>query len=310
MSQVRILLAAHNGQAYLREQIDSILKQDTDCWQLIVSDDGSTDGTADILEAYAAAMPEKIIHYRSGRRFGNAQDHFLHLLARFQDAGYILFCDQDDVWHPDKVRKTLEIMARTETAPSVPTLVHTDLRVVDGTLKELDASFMHYSRLDGRRTKLNHLLMQNVVTGCTVMINGALAKLACAHLPEYGVVMHDWFLALLASACGKIGFLDEATIDYRQHGANTVGAKDTRSVRYLLSRLSRRIILDSIFSGSRQAQLLLDAYGSHIPVENRAVLTAYASLRRCGFFRRRYLYLKYSFYKIGLMRCAALFLLG
>lgn len=91
------------------------------------------------MQEYADRYPDRITHYRSGRRFGSAQKHFMHLLEQFGDqADYVMFCDQDDVWHPDKVRLTLRLMEQVETDPSLPVLVHTDLRVVDGELREMD----------------------------------------------------------------------------------------------------------------------------------------------------------------------------
>lgn len=310
MREVLILLAAYNGGAFIGEQINSILAQDYSHWHLVLSDDGSEDCTPEILERYAAEQPEKITHYRSGIRFGNAQNHFLHLLSRFHNAPYIMFCDQDDVWHPNKIRRTLDKIREVETDPVRPALVHTDLRVVNGNLEELDSSFLHYSNLDGSGMKLNRLLIQNVVTGCTVMINRALAEIACEALPEQDVMMHDWFLAVLASACGKTGFLAEATMDYRQHGHNTLGASNSRSLSYVKTRLSQRIIRASVFSGARQAEAILRCYNRHIPEENRRILSAYASLPEKGWFARRYTYLKYGFFKKGLIRCGALFLFG
>ena len=144
MEKVVILLAAYNGGPYIRQTIQSVLEQDYRELHLVLSDDGSSDGTAEILEEYRARYPRKITHYRSCVRFGNAQDHFMHLLARFGDADYLMFCDQDDIWHPDKVTRTLQKMKETEI-PGLPALVHTDLRVVDGDLKEIDPSFIHYS---------------------------------------------------------------------------------------------------------------------------------------------------------------------
>lgn len=310
MPEVLILLAAYNGGGFIRQQIDSILAQDYPYWHLVLSDDGSEDQTPEILSRYASDHPEKITHYRSGIRFGNAQDHFLHLLSRFQDAPYIMFCDQDDVWHPDKIRRTLDKIREVETDPAQPVLVHTDLRVVDEDLRELDSSFLHYSNLDGSRMELNRLLIQNTVTGCTVMINKALADIACEALPAQDVMMHDWFLAVLASACGKTGFLPEATMDYRQHGHNTLGASNSRSLSYVKSRLSRRLIRASVFSGARQAETILRCYARHIPEENRRILSVYASLPEKDWFARRYTYLKYGFFKNGLIRCGALFLFG
>ncbi|MBP3729762.1 MAG: glycosyltransferase family 2 protein, partial [Lachnospiraceae bacterium] len=236
--KVTILLAAYRGGAYVGAQIESILKQDEEDFFLILSDDGEE--TADILEYYARAYPEKILHHRSGKRFGSAQKHFMYLIARFgAEAPYTMCSDQDDIWHPDKLSLTLAAMEEAESASGgqIPLLVHTDLRVVDGDLKELDPSFMHYSRLEGKRLAFHQLLVQNVVTGCTMMLNRPLAALAARAEGEEAMLMHDWWLALTASALGKAVFLPEATMDYRQHGRNVVGAKRAGSLSYLAGRL-------------------------------------------------------------------------
>ena len=112
--QILILLAAYKGGRFIRPMVDSILAQDVGGWRLILSDDG--EDTAPILQEYADKYPDKITHYRSGRRFGSAQKHFMHLLEQFGgQADCIMFSDQDDVWHPDKVRLTLRLMEQAET---------------------------------------------------------------------------------------------------------------------------------------------------------------------------------------------------
>lgn len=295
---VRILLASYQGEAYLRQQLDSLLTQDYDAVEIVVSDDGSRDASPQILEEYAQAWPGRVIHHRSGRRFGSSQAHFLYLLRQFGDAPYVMFCDQDDVWHPDKVSRTLREMQRLCPDPAVPALVHTDLRVVDQDLREIAPSFLRFSALDGSRIALNQLLVQNVVTGCTVMVNRALVQRFCGAAETPDVLMHDWYLALLAAACGRIGYLDEATIDYRQHGGNVVGAKNARSPAYLLKRLCSRDARDAFRDTTAQAASLLAAYGDAMPEEARALCRDFASLprlpklsrirccRRCGFWKQ------------------------
>ena len=266
--KVLILLAAYNGEKYLPEMIESLLAQDYPHLQIVLSDDHSSDGTVELLERYAAAYPDKMIHYRSGRRFGKAQTHFIHLLEQFHDAPYIMFCDQDDVWHSDKVRKTLEFMKKVETDPSLPALVHTDLNVVGKDLEPISPSFCRYANLDGTRLTFNHILVHNVVTGCTVMMNRRLAELACmSQVPQETVMMHDWWLAMLASACGNVGFLNEPTIDYRQHGNNTGGAKDVRSFGFLWDWLKSRKMKQSMLRCVAQAESFLECYEDVLPEE-------------------------------------------
>ena len=119
---VEILMAVYDGEAFLAEQIDSILAQSDGRWHLTISDDGSTDGSGAIIDEYVRRNPDRIARYRSGRRFSNARDHFFHLMRRC-DTDYMLFCDQDDVWYPDKVLKTGWTI---EKAPNVKAPVFKD----------------------------------------------------------------------------------------------------------------------------------------------------------------------------------------
>lgn len=309
MSRITVLLATYNGSKYIRQMVDSVLAQDYTDFHLVLSDDGSKDDTAEILEIYACQHPDRITHYRSGLRFGNAQNHFMHLLQQFHDTPYIMFCDQDDYWHPDKMRKTLEKMKEIET-PSHPAMVHTDLQVVDSELKQMDPSFMHFSRLQGNRLALNQLLVQNVVTGCTMMLNRALAELACNHMPEGTILMHDWWLALIAAAMGTTGYLNEATIDYRQHGNNVVGAKNTRSTSYVLNKIKNDGVRSAMAQTYAQAQVFVDCFGSMLDDKTRKTVQTYAAMADKNGIVRRICYVKHSFLKCGLQRIAAQFIWG
>ncbi|MBQ6294142.1 MAG: glycosyltransferase family 2 protein [Lachnospiraceae bacterium] len=303
MSKATILLAAYKGNDYAGAMIDSILAQDCDNWELVLSDDGGF--TEDLLAGYAEKYPDRITLHRSGLRFGSAQKHFLYLMKLCRNAEYLMFCDQDDVWHPDKVRKTLAAMqaaeqaareeSRSENAP--PVLVHTDLRVADGELRTIDESFMHYSRLDGTRLKLNELLIQNVVTGCTLMINRPLTALALEGAEEEKMLMHDWWIALCAAAFGRSVFLPEATIDYRQHGGNVVGAKSPLNPAYLKSRLSGGAIRKSLDDTSAQAEAFLKVYGERLDAAQKETVEAFAKLPETGKLARLRTYSRYGFWK-------------
>lgn len=310
MAKVLILLATYNGSKFIRTMVDSVIAQDYKQWHLVLSDDGSTDNTIEILEEYAKNRPNQIIHYRSGKRFGCAQKHFMHLLQQFHDAEYIMFCDQDDFWHSDKIRKTLNMMKQIEIDSAVPTLVHTDLRVVDGQLRQIAPSFCKYSKLDGNRVELKQLLIQNVVTGCTMMINRSLAELGCKSTESDQMLMHDWWLALLAASCGKIGFLDEATIDYRQHGNNSVGAKNIYSVGHIVHQLTSSQISKNIMGTFINAEAFLTCYEDSMPQEKAQIVRNYIALKNKNGFARRAGYIRYGFWKIGLFRKVGQLLMG
>lgn len=303
--KVMILLASYNGEHYIRQMIDSLLNQDYPNVHIVLSDDHSSDGTCAILDAYASAHPDRITHYHSGQRFGCAQNHFMHLLRRFQDAPYIMFCDQDDVWHSDKVSITLKKMKELERDPQIPVLIHTDLRVVDQNLDEIAPSFCQHSCLDGNRLALNQLLVQNVVTGCTTMINRTLAAFASRECAQENMLMHDWWLALVASACGVIGFLDIPTIDYRQHGNNSVGAKNVRSFGYLVQRLRSSSMRKSLADAATQAEAFLLCYRDLLNAEQLGLLEAFVSTKNASLWKRNKTYFQYKLLKNGSIRVAA-----
>lgn len=309
---VRVLLAAYNGAAYLREQLDSLLAQDYCNMQIVVSDDSSTDETPQILDEYASRFPERVTRYHAPQRFGNAQDHFMHLLRRFsgQDV-YCMFCDQDDIWDADKVSVCMQAMRGKEAGKAdIPVLVHTDLRVVDASASVVDASFMHYSALDAKRGTLAQFLVQNIVTGCTMLLNPALCRVVCEAPAPPQMLMHDWWIALAAAALGCVVYVPRATICYRQHGKNSVGAKDVRSLSYARSRISgggARAAMDATMC---QAEAFADAFAPRLCEEALLLCRAYAACRTKGRLARSVMFLRLGTLKCGYKRIIAQLLLG
>ena len=290
MAEVEILLAAYNGEKYIRAQIESILAQTDARWHLTVSDDGSTDATPAILDEYAARYPDQITRYRSGQRFGGACGHFLHLMSRC-DAPRMLFCDQDDVWLPEKVSQMLEAFEKAERAygSDTPLLVFSDLTPVDEQLAPLAASMMSYQNQRADGLDYRSLLMQNVVTGGAMGINQALRRLAGDVSDERDILMHDGWLAVLAARFGRIIYVPQALHLYRQHGANAVGAQDVRSAGYVLRMLGapgrvRRIMLGK----KRQAAVFARLYADRLNEEDDAFLRGFTRSRSGPMFYWRH----------------------
>lgn len=220
---IDILLATYNGEEYLADQLDSILSQTNESWRLIIHDDGSTDNTIGIVKNYQQCFPDKIDFIEDKIITGSAKQNFLHLMS-LSEASYVMFCDQDDVWLKDKVQLSLDAMKQAELKNSnLPIVVHSDLTIVDCQKKIVADSMFKYQGLEKENNSLLDLLAKNNVTGCTMMIN----RLACnASLPVSSkAIMHDWWIASrVMGAGGKIYFIDEPTILYRQHDNNCVGA--------------------------------------------------------------------------------------
>ena len=294
---VLILLAAYKGNTYVREQIDSMLNQDCDNWKLVLSDDG--DFTKKILDSYANRFPDKIIRHRSGQRFGSAKAHFMHLIAHFKDAApYIMLSDQDDVWDVDKVSKTFALMKATEKTYDGPVLVHTDLRIVDAELNEISPSFFAYSKLEKRRYHPHEILIQNLVSGCTLMMNRSLSNLVSCGVNPDKLVMHDHWIALVAAFFGKIAFLDTPTMRYRQHGDNTCGAKPLFSPSYMLAAARRSNFRPLSF----QAEAFKAYYGSRLSPDDARILDAVALLHTLNKFARLATYRRFDLWKSPLVR--------
>ena len=277
-----ILLATYNGEKYISEQIDSILEQTNQDWMLYIHDDGSKDKTVEILEKYAKKYPEKICIVE-GASTGGAKQNFFYLFSCVK-APYYMCCDQDDVWLSEKVEGTRKKMNTLEKGDEqLPCLVFTELTVVDEDLNVLSEKMSEYQGLDCKTLSLNRALIQNVVTGCTMMVNRALRDELTKVTDYTDVLMHDWWALMISTHFGKITFWAQPTILYRQHGNNGVGARNANTFIYMLKRLlQREEIKQSLVKTRKQA-----AYFAKIYEEREITLVReYAQLGSNGKFTR------------------------
>ena len=231
---IDILLATYNGGAHLSEQLDSLVSQDFKDFRVVIHDDGSSDNTLEVIRSYVRMYPELFIFINDGLVFGKARDNFAHLIG-LSSAKYVMFCDQDDVWLPSKVRLSIDALQKIENGQSsTPCFAFTDLCVVDERLDVISSSMVRFQRINTSPSK-DSLLYRNSVTGCTLIVNRA--GLETAGSVYSRAVMHDWWIAL-SCLCGggRYVFLSEATILYRQHGSNSVGAQ-----RFSLKDVFRRV---------------------------------------------------------------------
>lgn len=222
---IQILLATYNGEKYIKEQLESLLCQTWGDWQVLIHDDGSKDDTISIVKEFCHCYPEKFKLIDDGVLFGNSRDNFAHLLS-MSTADYMMFCDQDDVWLPEKIKKTYIAMHQAEVVYGsiMPIIVHSDLEIVDQDLNQIAPSMFDYQGLHINFQSLVQCLAKNSVTGCTMMLNSAARRVS---LPiSKNAIMHDWWIAAkVVQAGGIIEWINEPLIQYRQHGGNAVGAK-------------------------------------------------------------------------------------
>lgn len=256
MPKVLVLLSTWNGMNFLEEQITSLLTQDIDgALSILVRDDGSTDGTVEYLRGIGPQV--KVIE---GRNIG-PRASFLDLLrqARSEGADIYALCDQDDVWHPQKIRR-----AQAKLATQRPALYASALALVDEALVPI-RTYVH----PGDRSFVA-TLMCNYVTGCTCVFNRSfLEQLPFPEDPEK-VIMHDWWLASIATINADIHYDPESLIAYRQHASNHVGIKS--GVAATLAKI-RKAITDrpKVTRFDHARQLLTATQGQLDPGQRRTL---------------------------------------
>jgi GT2 family glycosyltransferase len=262
-------------------------------WILLVRDDVSTDETMQLVEQWAATESRvSIIRDNLGNLGCVGNFSRLAIAALERGARYVFLADQDDLWFAEKMEQTLARMRELERQLGGPTpvLIHSDLQVIDHVGSVIAPSFMRFQGIHHEsHDPLRMLLVQNFVTGCTVLMNRPLLEMA---LPVPTVaLMHDWWFALCAAAHGTIQFLPQATMAYRRHATNTVtvrgywrtvnplktdwrhlwetGTRDHRrtvlQAQALLSRLQERAL------GSEGARLLVSRYLELYAVDHGAI---------------------------------------
>ena len=325
-----IVLCTYNGEKYLREQIQSLLTQDySGELLLLLSDDGSTDGTREILQKTKEEYGEKIFLYDKGEASGSAWKHFLMILSAlanqtipnfpYEKMEYIFLSDQDDLCFPDKISALTEALQEAEKryGKSCPLLCHSDMEVIDEGRKKIADSYFRYQKMPWKKDSFSNLLIQNHVTGAAIGMNQSLLAYL-KKLPDF-VYMHDQWIALLAAVFGHITVLPKALYAYRQHGNNVLGAKKGSAIKELEERLgtsakekaeSDKRAEEGYFALFRQGREFRRLYGEELSEADRSVLDAFLSLERVSRIQQIKTMLQYKIYPLPFYRAigAMLFL--
>ncbi len=230
--KLAILLATYNGERYLAAQLDSLLAQTYSDWSLYVHDDQSVDATQTILQHYA--QQDSRVHILSDEQKRGAKHSFMWLLQRV-DADFYMFCDQDDVWLPTKIARSMQTMSmECDCNCDNPIIVCTNAKLVDARLHVIAESYWknRCHRMWMFNDRYYHLFYNNVI-GCTMLFNRKTREMSLQYPSETS--MHDsWLAAAVLWHGGRIVPVDEPLMLYRQHGGNTIGVPKSPS---LLSQL-------------------------------------------------------------------------
>lgn len=275
MKKIIVLMSTYNGEKYLKEQIDSILKQKGDfIIDILVRDDGSTDNTINILEEY---QNNNKLNWYSGENLKTAKS-FMNLIFNVcKDYDYYAFSDQDDYWESNKLQKAIDKLRNGEL---IPKLYYSNAELVDSNLNSLnkklyknDPSVDLYTVVSGAN-----------IIGCTIVFNKKLLELLQTGKFPSLIRMHDSYIAMVCvSANGEILYDRNSYIKYRQHGNNVIGTQYT-----ILNKINNRI--HDIFTKSKitldeQVKEILNIYGNNITSDNRKWLENIANYRKNIFTR-------------------------
>lgn len=315
--KIDILLATYNSELYLAAQLQSIFNQSYQNFEIIIRDDASQDNTLKVINEFSEKYPGKIRLIDDKKNLG-CRDNFALLMGHAR-CDYIFFSDADDVWLPTKIEKTMALMLEYEKKFGIhtPLLVHTDLQVVDRHLHLISSSFSQFTQINPSfGNQLNRLLIQNVVTGCTMLINRALLSLAYPIPPS--AVMHDWWIALIACTFGQIIYLDQPTLQYRQHGNNAIGAKQGpiwKSPKGFMNELKkithfnqRQVIRESLRKKFDQAQGFYDRFYDKADQKNQLLLQNFIVLTKSNPIKKRYLLIKNGYFMTPFLKNLGAFL--
>ncbi len=265
--EVDILLATYNGERFVEEQIESLRKQTFADWRLLIHDDGSTDLTMEIIRRKASEDP-RITIIEDARRFGNAPANFRHLL-RFSTAPRVMFCDQDDVWFPEKVEKMLE--ASRSLHEDIPGVVYSRSNywnpqrgVINQTWRRFPAGLPLF------------LGQKAAVQGSASMFNRAMRETMLSY--DGPVVMHDHLVGLIANSFGEAVYIPDVLMNYRQHDRNVTGNNDEAitGVKWVMKKLLNRPVMDPLTLKSTEA--FYSFFEPRIPEANRKIFREFFSL--------------------------------
>lgn len=218
---VQVLLSTYNGEKYLKEQLDSLIGQIGVNISILVRDDGSTDGTKEILEHY---QEKGVLIWYSGENLKPAHSYF-DLMQKASLTEYYAFCDQDDVWDNNKLMVAIKKLKKFD--PEIPSMYFSKVKLVDE-----DLNAIYNGRYPTGTFTFGTALIRNNVTGCTMVFNRKLLEQVNHYTPQY-VLMHDhWVYLVCLATNGNVVYDSVSHIKYRQHVGNVCGGNNSLLTRY------------------------------------------------------------------------------
>ncbi|MFM6969986.1 MAG: glycosyltransferase family 2 protein [Sediminibacterium sp.] len=291
---IAVLMATYNGALYLNEQIDSILNQTLPPAIIIVSDDGSNDGTITILEKYAAE--EKIKFIKNDTRRG-VVGNFINCLHQLPASYYFALSDQDDIWHPNKLEECFHALQKIEHE-NQPCMVYSDLCLIDAKKNILNRSFRNELGHHKYKHCLETLLFGNFVLGCTTLCNYTLKDYIIG-MPIHPSFNHDAWMALISYTFGQTYSIDKALVDYRQHSNNvTISRHSKKTVLHRYINHVKQLFTKNDFLEDRFpiVDLFYSQYKSSIACQKHILFESFLGLQKKSYLAKKIAF-EAAFYK-------------
>nr|WP_325953706.1 glycosyltransferase family 2 protein [Pantoea anthophila] len=297
--KVSILMGTYNGEKYLPEQLQSLSSQTYTNWNLIVSDDGSTDSTCEIINQFALNNPGKVVLYKGpGKGFAA---NFFNMLQRSDiDSDFYAFCDQDDIWLNSKLESA--VMQLESVPQNEYKLYGSRTKLIDA-----DGKFIGYSPCFMKAFNFKNALLQSYAGGNTMVFSRGLKQLFEAFPADLKIVSHDWILYIICSAMnGAVIYDREPKILYRQHAHNVVGSN--------IGMLSKFTRFNRLFSGEFKGWsnincIALDCIKDRMPTENQINYAMFNALKS-GLIKRIAVFINGGFYRQSFIETCAFFIIN
>ncbi|GGI28221.1 glycosyltransferase family 2 protein [Pedobacter mendelii] len=292
-----ILMATYNGDKYLIAQLESILAQSYQNWELIIRDDNSTDTTQKIITEYLS-KDKRIQQLQFGDLHGTACRNFSQLFdwAYQEQKQYVLFADQDDVWLPNKIEQSIIEIEKEEKhyGFDIPLAKYSNFKFIDEAGKVIDKRLKLPSKLT-----LQVLLTENYAWGCTMILNHTAINLIKNIPPES--VNHDYYIALVVSAFGKISLINQDLVLYRQHQNNVSGNVDNMSFSSRFKRYfaNSSVMLKPLTQNYALVKSFYERYSDKLVDKNKQLVFSFLTGYKAGFFKLLKILIKFGIFKIG-----------
>lgn len=258
---VAICMSTYNGEKYLEEQLQSLFNQTYSNIKIYVRDDKSSDKTKEILEKYK----EKIEIIESKENVGVVQS-FMNILNYVQDAEYYAFCDQDDVWLPNKIERAVKKLEKTDN--QIPTMYFSNYEYCNENM-----NYISRSAINKNGPYFQNALVENISPGMSIVINHSLRDILVKNKMQKAMY-HDWIIYLISSAIGNIIYDREITVKYRRHG-NNVSTANKNFIQFQVWRI-KQIFKKSYFKQVKEQLIEFEnIYKEKLKPEDKKLLSLF-----------------------------------